>query len=85
MSERRVYWRWYRLSERWWFFHLGWHLTATRRYDGRDRFLWVAIGPLDVRVHVYPIVCRRCGVRTLPGVAAALCPGCQAVRVTRER
>lgn len=47
---RRVYLRTYPQS-RWRYWHVGLHDCFTKRADGRNRFLWLALGPVDIRVH----------------------------------
>jgi len=47
--ERRWNWRWYPWRNYW---HAAWHQCITARADRRNRFLWIALGPIDLRVHV---------------------------------
>lgn len=45
--ERRFNWRWYPWRTYW---HVGLHRCITPRQDGCNRFLWLAAGPIDLRV-----------------------------------
>lgn len=47
---------------RWGYVHWGWHRCGTFRPDGLDHFLWIAVGPLDIRWHVEPNTTRRLSV-----------------------
>jgi hypothetical protein len=47
---QRVYWHWFGQS-RWTYLHCARHRCGIPRADGRNRYLWLALGPLDLRVH----------------------------------